>query len=99
MNANVVRAAQWLVAGMLVCTGLLLGGFYLIGRHHADRVIREFRAGDRREAVDPTFILPTADSKVNESEDFRIVGDEWRRMWFNDLPSQPTQERIHGGIQ
>ena len=32
------------------------------------------------------------------SEDLRQIGQEWRRLWFNDQPSHLTPERIHGGI-
>jgi hypothetical protein len=35
---------------------------------------------------------------MNQSEDFRQIGQEWRRFWFNDQPSHLTPERIHGGI-
>jgi hypothetical protein len=33
-----------------------------------------------------------------QSEDLRQIGNEWRRLWFNDQPSHLTPERIHGGI-
>jgi hypothetical protein len=35
---------------------------------------------------------------INESEDFRQIGEFWRRFWFNDMPSHLTPERIHGGV-
>jgi len=36
---------------------------------------------------------------LNQSEDLRQIGYEWRRIWFTDQPSHLTTERIHGGIQ
>lgn len=36
---------------------------------------------------------------LNQSEDLRQIGQEWRRIWFNDQPSHLTPERVHGGIQ
>ncbi len=33
-----------------------------------------------------------------QSEDLRQVSQEWRRFWFNDMPSHMTPERVHGGI-
>jgi len=36
---------------------------------------------------------------LNQSEDLRQIGYEWRRIWFTDQPSHLTPERIHGGIQ
>lgn len=36
---------------------------------------------------------------LNQSEDLRQVGEEWRRIWFTDQPSHMTPNRIHGGIQ
>ena len=35
---------------------------------------------------------------LNQSEDLRQIGQEWRRFWFNDHPGHLTPERIHGGI-
>jgi hypothetical protein len=36
---------------------------------------------------------------INQSEDLRQIGYEWRRIWFNDQPSHMTPDRVHGGIQ
>lgn len=33
-----------------------------------------------------------------QSEDLRQIRNEWRRIWFNDMPSHLTPERVHGGI-
>lgn len=38
------------------------------------------------------------DQLLNQSEDYRQIGEFWRRFWFNDMPSHMTPERIHGGI-
>ncbi len=38
------------------------------------------------------------DQLLNESEDYRQIGEFWRRFWFNEMPSHMTPERIHGGI-
>ncbi len=38
------------------------------------------------------------DQMINQSEDYRQIGETWRRFWFNDMPSHMTPERIHGGI-
>lgn len=35
---------------------------------------------------------------IHQSEDYRQIGEFWRRFWFNDMPSHLTTERIHGGI-
>ena len=35
---------------------------------------------------------------INESENYRQIGDVFRRFWFTDQPSHLTPERIHGGI-
>ncbi len=36
---------------------------------------------------------------LNQSENLRQIGYEWRRIWFTDQPSHLTPERVHGGIQ
>jgi hypothetical protein len=33
-----------------------------------------------------------------QSEDLRQIQDEWRRIWFTDMPSHMTYTRVHGGI-
>ena len=35
---------------------------------------------------------------LNQSEDLRQMNNEWRRFWFNDMPSHMTPERVDGGI-
>jgi hypothetical protein len=34
-----------------------------------------------------------------QSEDLRMIQDEWRRIWFTDQPSHLTPMRTDGGIQ
>lgn len=46
-------------------------------------------------AADPVTRM---DQHINESENYRQIGEFWRRFWFNDMPSHMTPERIHGGI-
>ena len=46
-------------------------------------------------ASDPVVRM---DQMINQSEDYRQIGEFWRRFWFNDMPSHMTVERIHGGI-
>jgi hypothetical protein len=35
---------------------------------------------------------------LNQSEDFRQMEYEWERIWFTDMPSHLTPERVHGGV-
>jgi hypothetical protein len=32
------------------------------------------------------------------SEDFRMILEEWQRIWFTDMPSHMSPYRTHGGI-
>lgn len=48
-----------------------------------------------RYSPDPNIRM---DQLMNESEDLRQAGAEWRRFWMNDMPSHLTPERVHGGI-
>jgi hypothetical protein len=36
---------------------------------------------------------------LNQSEDLRQIGAEWRRIWFTDHPSSLTYERVSGAMQ
>ncbi len=46
-------------------------------------------------ASDPNIRM---EQLINESEDYRQMGETCRRFWFNDMPSHLTPERINGGI-
>lgn len=35
---------------------------------------------------------------LNNSEDLRVIQDEWDRIWFTDQPSHMVVDRVHGGI-
>ena len=35
---------------------------------------------------------------IYTSENLRQIVDEWRRIWFLDMPSHMTPYRTHGGI-
>ncbi|HEY7153250.1 MAG TPA: hypothetical protein VH575_04750 [Gemmataceae bacterium] len=35
---------------------------------------------------------------LNQSEDLRQIEYEWERIWFTDMPSHLTPERVHGGL-
>jgi hypothetical protein len=35
---------------------------------------------------------------LNQSEDLRQIEYEWERIWFTDMPSHLTPERVHGGV-
>lgn len=34
----------------------------------------------------------------NNSEDLRVIQDEWERAWFVDQPSHMVVDRVHGGM-
>ncbi len=35
---------------------------------------------------------------LNNSEDLRMIEEEWERIWFTDQPSHLTPYRTHGGM-
>ena len=38
------------------------------------------------------------DELLVDSENLRMIGDEWERIWFLDQPSHMTPFRTHGGL-
>jgi hypothetical protein len=36
---------------------------------------------------------------LNQSEDLRVIEEEWERIWFTDQPSHLNPNRVHGGMQ
>lgn len=45
---------------------------------------------------DPNRRMPEL---LNNSEDIRVIEDEWERFWFTDQPSHMNVDRVHGGIR
>lgn len=39
-----------------------------------------------------------AEELIFTSENFRMILEEWRRIWFLDQPDHMTPYRTHGGI-
>ncbi|MBX9628270.1 MAG: hypothetical protein K2X82_31010 [Gemmataceae bacterium] len=72
----------------------------------SDRVIVAMQIGCTSQPPERTHggVMYNSDPNVrmqqllNQSEDLRQMGEEWRRFWFRDQPSHLTPERIHGGI-
>jgi hypothetical protein len=46
-------------------------------------------------SADPTR---RAQQLIFTSEDLRNFLNEWERIWFLDMPSHMTPQRVHGGI-
>ncbi len=36
---------------------------------------------------------------INDSENSRVIEDEWSRWWFTNHPSHLTPNRVDGGMQ
>ena len=43
---------------------------------------------------DPQFRMKEL---LNHSEDYRVITEEWERIWFTDQPSHLNPQRVHGG--
>jgi hypothetical protein len=67
---------------------LVLTSLAMIGLANSGCLINQYSG-------DPTT---RTDQLLNQSEDLRQIGKEWRRIWHNDMPSHLTPERVHGGI-
>ncbi len=67
---------------------LALVGFAAVSVNGSGCVVNQY-------ASDPNTRM---DQLINQSEDYRQIGEFWRRFWFNDMPSHMTPERLHGGI-
>jgi hypothetical protein len=35
---------------------------------------------------------------IYTSENYRMILQEWQRIWFLDMPSHMTPRRVHGGV-
>ena len=46
----------------------------------------------------PSDPVQRMEVQINQSENYRQIGDIFRRFWFTEQPSHMVPERIHGGI-
>lgn len=67
---------------------LLLAAVAILGLANAGCLLNQYPS-------DPHQRL---DVLVNQSEDLRQAGQDWRRFWMNDQPSHLTPSRVDGGI-
>jgi hypothetical protein len=67
---------------------LILAGVATVGFANAGCLLNQYPS-------DPNQRM---DVLLNQSEDLRQAGQDWRRIWMNDQPSHLTPARIHGGI-
>jgi hypothetical protein len=67
---------------------LLLAGLATCGLANSGCILNQYPS-------DPNQRM---DVLINQSEDLRQAGQDWRRIWMNDQPSHMTPSRIDGGI-
>jgi hypothetical protein len=67
---------------------LVLAGVAVLGLSNAGCILNQYPS-------DPTQRM---DVLMNQSENLRQAGQDWRRIWMNDQPSHLTPYRIQGGI-
>ena len=67
---------------------LVLAGVAVLGLSNVGCILNQYPS-------DPTQRM---DVLMNQSENLRQAGQDWRRIWMNDQPSHMTPNRIDGGI-
>lgn len=51
--------------------------------------------------ITPTYSadpVRRAQQLIWDSENLRLILDDWERIWLNDMPSHLTPYRTHGGM-
>ena len=67
---------------------LLLAGFAALMLNNAGCIFNQY----------PSDPHQRMNALVNQSEDLRQAGADWRRFWMNDQPSTLTPARVTGAI-
>ena len=67
---------------------LVLGAVAALGLSNAGCILNQY----------PSDPHQRMEVLMNESENERQLGQDWRRFWMNDQPSHLTPVRVHGGI-
>lgn len=95
MRGDVVAAARWLGASLVLSSAILVVGFYWVLSPRVDRPVEPERApAETAAAVD----LGRVEKLLAGSEALRIAGDDWERFWLSDQPKHLTPYRTHGGV-
>jgi len=68
---------------------LVLAGVAVLGLSNVGCILNQYPS-------DPTQRM---DVLMNQSENLRQAGADWRRIWMNDQPSHLTPDRTHGGVR
>ena len=110
MQGNVLSAAKWLGASFVLgCLIVALGVHWTpsIHSHGLEEAIRlrstrdvqqERRPTGPEAAVGQVKPDPRTEQLRLQSEELRQTDGEWKRFWFNDAPSQPKSDVLHGAI-
>jgi len=115
MQGNVVSAAKWLGALIIVGSVVLALGVHSALSIHTTRLTEAIRSQTpkpEREALErvgqgmvanPDEPQTRLEQMINQSEDFGPIDGKWPRVWwrgwFDYQPWKLTPERMHGGIQ
>ena len=67
---------------------LVLAGVAVLGLSNVGCILNQYPS-------DPTQRM---DVLMNQSENLRQAGADWRRIWMNDQPSTLTPARVTGAI-
>jgi hypothetical protein len=67
---------------------LILAGFAVLPLGSAGCVFNQY----------PSDPQQRMNALINQSENERQLGAEWRRIWFNDQPSTMSPSRVSGAI-
>jgi hypothetical protein len=91
MQGNIVTAAKWLGASLVLASVILVGGLYWVLSSQVGRLDGSIHA--------VVTAPPEGVEKLSvKSEELRQAGDEWERLWLLDQPSHLTPFKTHGGV-
>ena len=102
MQGSIVRAAKWLGGSLVLASVILVVGF----RSAPSSVVTSPAVAPATRVVETSAarveevvaMHDQAKALLTETENLRIIGDEWERFWFSDQPSDMTPYRTHGNL-
>src|SRR5690348_12338618 len=95
MQGNIVTAAKWLGASLVLASVILVGGLYWVLSSQVGRLTASVRP--HRQAV-TTDSPDVVEKLLAGSEKLRQAGEIWEQSWLLDQPSHLTPYRTHGGV-
>lgn len=94
MQGSIVSAAKWLGGSLVLASVILVVGFRTtpssVATSPAVAPATQVVVTPAARVEEVVALHDQAKARLTETDNLRMIGDEWERFWFNDQPSRMT---------